>query len=87
VLQKTAELSHFKCAPRKEDEHVYACDVYQLYLSRLLLRNLIQLFLKSYSYFVTALHYIYGPSVGDQLDHYVRSASHANSYISLPAKL
>jgi hypothetical protein len=43
-----------------------------------------QLFLRSY-YFVTVLRYIYGRSVGDQLDHYVRNASHANSYISLSA--
>jgi hypothetical protein len=72
-----------KCAPRKDDEHVYACNVYQLYLSRPLLRNLLQLVLRSDFYFVTVIRYIYGPSVGDQLDHYVKSASHANSYISL----
>jgi hypothetical protein len=66
---------------------VYARIVYQLYLSRLLLRNLIQLVLRSYVYFVTVLRSIYGPSDGDQLDHYVRSASHANFCISLPAKL
>lgn len=76
-----------KCAPRKDDEHVYACYLYQLYLSRLLLRNPIQLVLRSDFYFVTVLRYVYGPNVGDQLDHYVRSASHGSSCISLPAKL